>query len=113
MRRSPFFRSKSSLIVLPVSAQPALVEEMLAARGIEVSHETVRQWALKFGHHFASQIRRFLSSGDRWHLDEVANSIAGKRRWLWQAVDQHGVVLDILVLSRRNTKPAKRLLRKK
>ena len=30
---------------------------MLAARGIEVSHETVRQWALKFGHHFASQIR--------------------------------------------------------
>ena len=86
---------------------------MLAARGIEVSHETVRQWALKFGHHFASQIRRFLSSGDRWHLDEVANSIAGKRHWLWQAVDQHGVVLDILVLSRRNTKPAKRLLRKK
>ena len=26
-----------------------MVEEMLAARGIEVSHETVRQWALKFG----------------------------------------------------------------
>ena len=26
-----------------------MVEEMLAARGIIVSHETVRQWALKFG----------------------------------------------------------------
>ena len=26
-----------------------MVEEMLAARGIEVSHETVRQWAMKFG----------------------------------------------------------------
>ncbi|SDE49760.1 hypothetical protein SAMN04487779_10444 [Belnapia rosea] len=26
-----------------------MVEEMLAARGIVVSHETVRQWALKFG----------------------------------------------------------------
>jgi putative transposase len=37
-----------------------MVEEMLAARGIEVSHETVRQWALKFGQSFANQIRRRL-----------------------------------------------------
>jgi putative transposase len=35
-----------------------MVEEMLAARGILVSHETVRQWALKFGQSFANQIRR-------------------------------------------------------
>ena len=39
-------------------------------------------------------------------------SIAGKRHWLWRAVDEHGVVLDILVQSRRNAKAAKRLLRK-
>jgi putative transposase len=38
--------------------------------------------------------------------------IAGKKHWLWRAVDQHGVVLDILVQSRRNAKAAKRLLRK-
>ena len=31
-----------------------MVEELLAARGIIVSHETVRQWALKFGQAFAS-----------------------------------------------------------
>ena len=37
-----------------------MVEEMLAARGIEVSHETVRQWAMKFGQSFANQIRRRL-----------------------------------------------------
>jgi putative transposase len=36
-----------------------MVEEMLAARGILISHETVRQWALKFGQSFANQIRRF------------------------------------------------------
>jgi putative transposase len=90
-----------------------MVEEMLAARGILVSHETVRQWALKFGQSFANQIRRRLpASGDKWHLDEVAISIAGKRHCLWRAVDQHGVVLDILVQSRRNAKAAKRLLRK-
>jgi putative transposase len=57
-----------------------MVEEMLAARGILVSHETVRQWALKFGQSFAHQIRRCLPAvGDKWHLDEVVISIAGKK----------------------------------
>jgi len=32
-----------------------MVDELLAARGIIVSHETVRQWALKFGQAFACQ----------------------------------------------------------
>ena len=90
-----------------------MVEEMLAARGVLVSHETVRQWALKFGHGYANQIRRRLPApGDKWHLDEAVISIAGRKHWLWRAVDQHGHVLDILVQSRRNTKAAERLLRK-
>jgi putative transposase len=90
-----------------------MVEEMLAARGILVSHQTVRQWALKFGQSFATQIRRRIPApGDKWHLDEVVISISGRKHWLWRAVDQHGVVLDILVQSRRNSKAAKRLLRK-
>jgi putative transposase len=37
-----------------------MVEEMLAARGIIVSHETIRQWALKFGQAVANRIRRRL-----------------------------------------------------
>ena len=50
--------------------------------------------------------------GDKWHLDEVVISIAGKRPWLWRAVDQDGFVLDVLVQSRRDKKAAKRLFRK-
>src|SRR5215213_1329804 len=66
-----------------------MVEEMLAARGIIVSHESVRQWALKFGQAFANQIRRRLPrTGDKWHLDEVVLKIAGVKHWLWRAVDQ-------------------------
>jgi hypothetical protein len=34
-----------------------MVEEMLAARGIEVTYETVRSWALKFGQDAARRIR--------------------------------------------------------
>src|ERR671920_723739 len=90
-----------------------MVEEMLAARGIVVSHETVRQWALKFGRELADRIRRRLPrAGDKWHLDEVAIRIAGVRHWLWRAVDQAGMVLDVLVQSRRDKRAAKRLLRK-
>src|ERR671931_1688497 len=89
-----------------------MVEEMLAARGIIVSHETVRQWGLKFGQGFANRIRRRLPRpGDKWHLDEVEIRIAGKKHWLWRAVDQDGTVLDVLVQSRRDKKAAKRLLR--
>jgi putative transposase len=45
-----------------------MVEEMLAARGIIVSHESVRQWALKFGQDFANRIRRRLPRArDKWH----------------------------------------------
>src|SRR5690348_9899778 len=88
-----------------------MVEEMLAARNIVVSHETVRQWALKFGQAFANEIRRRLpQAGDKWHLDEVVITIAGTKHWLWRAVDQHGVVLDVLVQSGRDRKAAKCLL---
>ncbi|MFC7739558.1 hypothetical protein ACFQX4_28395, partial [Roseomonas sp. GCM10028921] len=49
-----------------------MVEEMLAFRGIVVSHETLRQWGRKFGQTFANGIRRRLPrAGDKWHLDEV------------------------------------------
>src|SRR3954464_10001373 len=90
-----------------------MVEEMLAARGIIVSHETVRQWARKFGQGFANQIRRRLPcAGDKWHLDEVEVKIAGQKHWLWRAVDQDGFVLDVLVQKRRDKRAAKRLLRK-
>src|SRR3954453_1838547 len=90
-----------------------MVEEMLAARGIVVSHESVRQWALKFGQDFANQIRRRMPrTGEKWHLDEVVLKIAGVKHWLWRAVDQDGLVLDVLVQSRRDKQAYKRLLRK-
>src|SRR5215203_5650306 len=73
-----------------------MVEEMLAARGVIVSHETVRRWALKFGREFANRIRRRLAcAGDKRHLDEVAIRIAGVKHRLWRAVDQTGTVLDV------------------
>jgi len=90
-----------------------MVEDLLAARGITVSHETVRCWAEKFGRIYANKIRRRAPQfGDKWHLDEVVISINGKKHWLWRAVDADGFVLDALVQSRRDRRAAERLLRK-
>jgi putative transposase len=68
-----------------------LIEEMLLERGIVVSYETVRRWALKFGPAYARRLRRKTPSRrDIWHLDEVVVTIAGQKHWLWRAVDQDG-----------------------
>ena len=89
------------------------VEDLLAERGIDVSYETVRRWALKFGIAYARKLRGFRPRPDtHWHLDEVFVSINGKRMYLWRAVDNEGEVLDILVQSRRDTKAALKLMRK-
>ncbi len=89
------------------------VEDLLAERGIDVSYETVRRWALKFGQAYARRLRTTRPRPDvRWHLDEVFVSIASKRMYLWRAVDSEGEVLDILVQSRRNKKAALKVMRK-
>ncbi len=67
-----------------------MVEEMLAARGVLVSHETVRQWGLKFGRDITDQLhRRAPRRGDKWHLDEVVLSIAGKKQYLFGTAVKH------------------------
>ena len=56
-----------------------MVDEMLAARGISATYETVRQWGKKFGKTFADRIRqRAPARGDKWHMDEVVDLDRGR-----------------------------------
>ncbi len=90
-----------------------MVEDMLSARGIIVSHETVRRWAEKSGRDYAGKIQlRTPQFGDKWRLDEVVITINGQKHWLWRAVDQDGFVLDALVQRHRDERAAERLMRK-
>ena len=89
------------------------VEDLLAERGLDVSYETVRRWVLKFGPLFARELRRGrLRPTARWHLDEMAVMIVGRRFWLWRVVDDEGEVLDLLVQPRRDKAAAVKLMRK-
>lgn len=88
-----------------------LVEETLLECGIVVSYEMIRRWAGKFGPDYARRFRRKPARPDDiWHLDEVVITIAGRKYWLWRAVDQDGDALDEIVQTRLNTKIAKRRL---
>ena len=87
------------------------VEEVMLERGVDVSHETIRRWMVKFGPLIAHNLRRRQPRpGDVWHLDEVVVKIAGRSFWLWRAVDQHGVVHEEILQPRRDKRAAKRLL---
>jgi putative transposase len=85
------------------------VEELLFARGITVTYEAIRKWCRKFGQSYVNQLRwRRARPGDKWHLDEVLLTINGERHYLWRAVDQEGIILDILVQPRRDKAAAKK-----
>ena len=64
------------------------VEDLLAERGIDISHETVRFWWNRFGPMFAAEIckRRVAHMRGypqwRWHLDEVFVKVNGKLCYL-------------------------------
>jgi putative transposase len=89
------------------------VEELLAERGIVVTYESIRRWVLTFGPQIARRLRaKRPKPHGRWHLDEMAVRIGGKLMYLWRAVDAEGEVLDVLLQAKRNTKAARKLLKR-
>src|SRR6266568_5668097 len=89
------------------------VEDLLAERGLQVSNETIRRWVLKFGPAFARNLRPWRATPHgKWHLDEMVVSIAGRRMYMWRAVDSEGEMLEVLVQPRHDKAAALKLLRK-
>ena len=77
------------------------------------SYESIRERGIRFGQHSAPAINCLRPKpGDKWHLDEVFIRIRGETHYLWRAVDQNGVVPDILVQKHRDTDAARRSFRK-
>lgn len=59
------------------------VSELMLARGVVVSDETVRFWTVKFGAEYTRRLRaRRGPCGDTWHLDEVFCKTNGETRLL-------------------------------
>jgi putative transposase len=94
------------------------VEDLLAERGIDISHETVRFWWNRFGPMFAAEIKKkrvaYMRGFTqwRWHLDEVFVKINGKLCYLWRAVDHEGEVLETVVTAKRDKAAALKFLKR-
>ena len=125
-QRSPFRYFKTSPEVIRLAAMLYVrfplslrnVEDLMHKRGIDICHETVRQWWMRFGQIFAAEIRRRrasrLRAGPqwRWHLDEVFVKVNGERLYLWRAVDHEGEVLEGFVSKTGDRKAALKFLKK-
>src|SRR5580658_1736473 len=94
------------------------VEDLLAERGIEICHETVRFWWNRFGPMFAAEIRKKRVDAMRahthwrWRLDEMYVKINGEMHDLWRAVDQEGEVLESFVTKERDKAAALKFIKK-
>jgi len=93
------------------NGQPLLGRAPAGAHGPNLERISRRQvtvpvWAANRPESSASPGR----AGDVWHLDEVVVKILGRSFRLWRAVDQHGVVLEEFLQSKRDKQAAKWLL---
>ena len=87
------------------------MQKLLQERGIEVSHDTLRECNIEFSPLITEELRHQEPRwGSWWHMDEVCTTFGGVRHWTWKAVDEHGVVLDVLLQRHRDTEAARTFL---
>ena len=85
-------------LAYPLSSRQVL--ELLAERGIDVSHRTVLNWVQAFGPQLGAEVRRQRHPvGRRWFVDEVFLSRKSEERYRYRAIDEDDVVVDVLLLS--------------
>jgi putative transposase len=98
-------------LAYPLSSRQVL--ELLAERGIDVSHRTVLNWVQAFGPQLAAEVRRFRRPVGRcWIVDEVFLFRKGHKLYLYRAIDEDGVVVDVLLREHRDTASAEAFFRR-
>jgi putative transposase len=94
------------------------VEDLLAERGIDLSHETERYWWNRFGPMFAGEVRRQRVSRMRgfrhwrWYFNDMYVRLNGEMVYLSRAVDREGEVLESYVTRTRDKDAALTFMKK-
>ena len=89
------------------------LSEMMALRGIEVSHEAVRNWKAKSLPIIGGALRKRRHGRRRgpaassWHVDETYLKVRGRWTCLYQAIDRDGNLVDAMLSEHRDMKAAK------
>ena len=82
--------------------------EMLAERGVVVSHTTIYRWVQQYVPEFERRWSRYAKAVDpSWRVDETAISVRGGLRYLYRAVDKFGKTVDSLLCADRSVSAAR------
>lgn len=87
--------------------------EMMAERGLTMSHATILRWVQRFVPEFEKRWNRYAAgAGSTWRVDETYVKIKGQWVYLYRAVDRDGRTIDFRLSPRRNVAAVKAFLRK-
>jgi transposase-like protein len=82
--------------------------EMMAERGVDVSHTTILRWVQFYVPEFEMRWRRHARPvGTSWRVDETYIRVRGRWAYLYRAVDKQGLTVDFLLSEYRNIAAAR------
>lgn len=75
------------------------VTELMATRGIFLSHQTVHNWTQWFGPEIGLQIRSFRRNTNvkKWHVDSTEIKVSGRVCYLYRCFDKEGNLVDVML----------------
>ena len=84
--------------------------ELMAERGVDVSHTTILRWVQRYVPEFEKRWRRYARPvGSSWRVDETYIRVGGRWTYLYRAVDNQGLTVDFLLSEHRDIAAAKQL----
>jgi transposase-like protein len=82
--------------------------EMMAERGVDVSHTTILRWVQHYVPEFEKRWNRYARPvGTSWRVDETYIRVRVRWTYLYRAVDRQGLTVDFLLSERRDIATAK------
>ena len=83
--------------------------QMMAERGITLTHTTILRWVQRYVPEFEKRWSRYARPvGASWRVDETYLKIKGQWVYLYRAVDKVGRTVDFLMSRRRDMAAATR-----
>jgi transposase-like protein len=87
--------------------------EIMAERGLTMSHTTILRWVQRFVPEFERHWNRYAAGANpSWRVDETYVKVKGQWVYLYRAVDREGRTVEFRLSPRRNVAAAKAFLRK-
>lgn len=81
----------------------AILEEMMAERGICVDHFTIHRWIVQFSPRLLERFnRRKRAVTGKWRMDETYIKVRGRWVYIYRAIDSVGDSVELLFSEQRD-----------